>query len=443
MRKKIIYPLIALLLVAIFFLLLNQGSEEYKKNLSTNEPETQYKEIIDEAEAPKKSLELEQAMLDRNLALDPSSSDRKKGPTWGNQKELFWKRFEEAGNDKDKIFQAFVLFLNSRFPVDEIRDISRSLLGHENPVVKLRAAYYLYLFKSGQDAYPTLVQILNNPPGESPEEKLAYQKKAFGLFVEFKEIRAKEELLRFYNNYEENKKLISILTRLGFVELLPDIDEQRKQTGYSFATNLAKLAPDAYVSEIKSEFENTKHERIKPELAKALFESTGSNEYLGYLQSLAEVAVNYYPNEPNKRKGRTTTDLPTTAFKHLASIKTPEVKSYLEDSLNSENPVVVETALVNLLLLHGDSPKALSKLKEVVGQRESKISEDTKLRLAFEVGDPAILQVFKDTYDKQYQGPSNYWWRYSNHRQHQSIYYWIDSYTVDYIEERDRPNKKS
>ena len=436
MKNKTGYFLLISFFLLICFTVIRQSSEKenttFEHNLESQADE-EVKEVPD----------FDQTSSGKVNDFGLLDEIRTKGPTWSDQVELFWRRFEAAGSDKNEIFPALAMFLDSRFPVSDILDISRSLLEHENRSVRFKAIYYLYLFGAADDAYSELVKILNNPFGETPEDRLSDQKGAFELLVKFRDTRAKEELLRFFEAYESRAELISKLTPLGFSELLPEINNQRERTGYSYATNLAKLAPNKYILEIQNEFENTRHETLKPELAKALYESTKDFEYLNYLKSLADVAINDYPDEPNKRKGRTTTDLPSISLKQLASIKSPEVKEYLEASLESENPVVVEIALVNLLLSHGDSPKAVNKLKEVVGDRESKVSEDTKLRLAFEVGDPEVLRVFKETYDKQYQGPSNYWWKYSNHHQYQSIYYWIDNYTVDYIEQRDRPKTAS
>lgn len=324
----------------------------------------------------------------------------------------------------------FALMRRPDVPIDEFKWISKALLQHSDPSIRFAALRNLYMAEERETAFPVLMGFLTDPPGETEEERRRRHEGAIGMAVDFRDLRAKDAIWDYYKGLDIRDWRRDHLISMGVTEIISPVLERAEKINRSPATTLARLAPADHIDELKVGYE-VYSDAGKALVAGALYEQTGEQEYFDYLKALAQPAV----DDPNERRGSTSNDH-TRAFKYLAKVKRPEVKAYLEESLESANQQIVEYALTNLLMVHGDSPKALAKLVELIDDRH--FGDMThEMRLAFVTQDPTVLHAAKAMYGDG--GDDSFWHRFDAHDQYLSPYLWVDQYIEGYyIEDSDK-----
>lgn len=163
-------------------------------------------------------------------------------------------------------------------------------------------------------------------------------------------------------------------------------------------------------------------EQTKIAAAWALAHMTSDEKYINFLSESARPAI-----ESNASEGLTY-DNSTEAIKYLGSVQHPQAVSVLESALESQNPVVVQYAAVNLLFNHPNVSKKAEQL--VLGEFKSSpkmLGTELAMQIASKSGSAEIHQA-AEAYARR--TGSDRWRYWGKERSDWPIENWVYDYVV-------------
>lgn len=234
-------------------------------------------------------------------------------------------------------------------------------------------------------------------------------------------------LLDLYQNTEAG----SILNALAHIETsaseqLVEAIKAKKSPGFA-ALNLGLINAEGEKAFLEETFidpavPNIYMEQTKIAAAWALAHMTSDEKYINFLSESARPAI-----ESNASEGLTY-DNSTEAIKYLGSVQHPQAVSVLESALESQNPVVVQYAAVNLLFNHPNVSKKAEQL--VLGEFKSSpkmLGTELAMQIASKSGSAEIHQA-AEAYARR--TGSDRWRYWGKERSDWPIENWVYDYVV-------------
>jgi HEAT repeat protein len=353
-----------------------------------------------------------------------------------------------ASRDSGAIIRAFrAAIYTVGYPVHDPRTALpavRAYLHHADPFVRYTAAETLYT--AGDDSgYETLLAMVRadaplpfsldvpelkgrGEPGWDHPPAQDLRAKAAKVLAKFRERRAAETVADAYRRTGDND-FFAALVKLGASPLVEDAwrhgTHRHETSGYGAAIFYADVGAAELVPDLAATFDRTKDPRLKVEAAYALARMAGDGRAIEHLVAVARECVARRPTLQGEREF----DHRSAALEYLASLRRPEAVRVLEEALDSENPVAVEYAVVNLLFNHGHEAEAARTKARTLLLRELHFGPDARLgyHLAMEIAmaldDPEVSALAR-AHDPD--GVSLQFW----YRRSWPVYDWIDDYTV-------------
>lgn len=294
----------------------------------------------------------------------------------------------------------------------------KDFLSHEDPFVRYSAAEALCR-AGNRDGVPTLIEMVEaNEPISEAKQDLRVQ--AARLLAKFREHAAAGIIVELYSKTKNGELLIGLATlgvRASEASKWPFVASDLAVTNYG------KTGAIEFVSQLRSTFASTNDPELKNASAWTLARLTGEQAYVNYLVQTVQTAIN-----ANPRNGELRFDDSAAALRYLGSLQSPVAKQVLERALDSNNPVAVQYAVVNLLF---NQPNGSDKAKQVVLRElrgeQSKLGTELMLNVAAQIDDPEI-RAEGEAFDQRSGDRS--WNLYAVKRRQWPIYNWIDDYVV-------------
>jgi len=324
-----------------------------------------------------------------------------------------------ATKDHGEISRAFHEAIYGRWQkAAEALPAVRIYLSDPDSFVQYTAARTLYT-AGDRSGFQTLLQMVAaNEPISEAKQDLRVQ--AARLLAKFREHAAAGIIVELYSKTKNGELLIGLATlgvRASEASKWPFIASDLAVTNYG------KTGAIEFVSQLRSTFASTSDPELKNASAWTLARLTGEQAYVNYLVQTVQTAIN-----ANPRNGELRFDDSAAALRYLGSLQSPVAKQVLERALDSNNPVAVQYAVVNLLF---NQPNGSDKAKQVVLRElrgeQSKLGTELMLNVAAQIDDPEI-RAAGEAFDQRSGDRS--WNLYAVKRRQWPIYNWIDDYVV-------------
>jgi HEAT repeat protein len=298
-----------------------------------------------------------------------------------------------------------------------VLQIFKIYLNDSDPFVGFLAAKSLYTAgdTSGHDTLLALVTAND----ALPHGKQDLRVEAALTLAKYRVADAAGGIVALYSktNYGD---LLSALATLGV--RAPQATQFPFVPSKSAITEYAIIGASEFISRIVVTFQGTSDPKVKNAAAWALARF-GQNDYSNYLAEMSQAAI-----DANPRIG-STVDAHSAALRYLGSLQNPEARQVLESALDSNNPVAVQYATVNLLFNQpGDAEKALQVVAGELRGQQNKLGVELTLQIASQFADDPTIQAAGQVYQQRSDARS--WQYYVVQRRNWPIYNWIDNYVV-------------
>lgn len=337
-----------------------------------------------------------------------------------------------ASKDSGEILRAFhdaVYGQGSRMA--EAIPAIKNFLNDPDPWVRYQAAEKLYI-AGDNSGLNTLVDLMQSDNPIQDYDGNDMRVSAAGVLEKYRENKAINALIEYcrkIGSLSAKNRGFAILDGLALTargSLSDDLVKKIESSNDSIYVmyNLMLVNPQLAKDLAQSEFEKAKDgSGLKLHAAWAMLEAGEKDPYYSYLMDYAKVAI--AGEIPTSASG---SDVYEFSLKILASIKDPEIKSVLEDALNSKNTEIIDIALVNLFFNQGGSDKARQYLlSQFNGPTNQLVDSDFLMQLAAAINDPQINAAAASV-DQRTESSR---WAYFSDRKNWSVYTWIDDYVVD------------
>jgi HEAT repeat protein len=182
------------------------------------------------------------------------------------------------------------------------------------------------------------------------------------------------------------------------------------------------VGAEAFVPQITKTFEQTSDPSEKNAAAWSLARITGSEQYVNVLSKAALPAIE------RKQKGSLSYDDSTKALRYLGSVQSPQAVKVLEQALDSQNPVAVQYATVNLLFNQlGGSQKAEQLVIRELESSPKMLGTELAMQIASKSDNPQV-RAAAQSYAKR--TASDRWRYWGVERADWPVQNWIYDYAV-------------
>jgi HEAT repeat protein len=265
----------------------------------------------------------------------------------------------------------------------------QSYLADPNPVVRCYAAKALYTF-GDQSGYQTMLDLVkSDTPMIHFEHDLRID--AIETLCKFRQKNAASTILALNSNADTSQlhgRELRGAVIGGLISLAPDLAKTLTTTDFyneaSSITDYGLLNDQQFLPQITSSFQTSQKADIKMAAAWASATMKDDRGAIDYLAQTAESMMNeaHAPFEMREM------------VKYLGTIQDPRIKPLLERALGSDDPSVVQCAIVNLLYNQGGSEKAKSVLAEALNLKRMNLPWDWVWQVAAQFkDDPKIKEA--------------------------------------------------
>jgi len=324
-----------------------------------------------------------------------------------------------ASKDHGEIVRAFHQAIYGRSQkMGEALPVVKGFLTDADPFVRLTAARTLYTAgdRSGFETLSALVVAKE----VIPDGKQDLRVEAARVLAKFRETEAATVIGELYSQTKTGGLLTALATlgqRASEASSWPFVNSDLAITNYG------KSGASEFVAPLRATFASSTDPEIKNASAWTLARLTGEQAYLEFLTQAAQPAIN-----ANPKIGQLSFDDSSKALRYLGSLQSPVARAVLERALDSNNPVAVQYAVVNLLFNQPDGSEKAKQvvLREMRGEQH-KLGAELMLNVASQLDDPEI-RAAGEAFEQRSSDKS--WQIYSVERRHWPIYNWIDGYVV-------------
>lgn len=290
-------------------------------------------------------------------------------------------------------------------------------LADSDPFVRYSAGQAL-LTVGDLDGVPALLKLVQ-ANSTIDEEGMDLRVQAAELLGQYRVADSAADIAKLYSE-TKNGDLLSALSKLGVAAA--------EEKSFPFAggdpaiSEYAMIGETRFLPKMQSLFASTTNPELKNATAWSLAKLTGDQTYITYLAQAAQAAIDARP------KGEMRSDPSSHALRDLGSIESPVAVNTLQQALQSQNPVAVQYAVVNLIFNQSTNLEAATQvvLRELDGSQHM-LGTDLMLNIAIKLDDPRIAAAGK-AFDQR--SGDNSWRLYSTQRRQWPIFNWIDSYVT-------------
>jgi HEAT repeat protein len=322
-----------------------------------------------------------------------------------------------ASKDHGEIVRAFHEAIYGRYQkMSEVLPAVKSYLAEADPFVRLTAARTLYTAGDGT-GYETL-QAMVTVNEAIPEGKQDLRMEAAHVLAKFREVKAADGIIDLYSQTKDGE-LLSALATLGI--RAPEAKQFPFVSSKLAITEYGKVGASELVPMIASTFEKTTDPKVKCAAAWALARF-GQEGYENYLAQMAQSAINAELKENRKFNES------AAALRYLGSLQSPLAKQVLEQALDSNHPMAVRYAVVNLLFNQPVRSEIARQvvIRELRGE-QNKLGTELMLNIAAKLDDPEV-RAAGEAFDQR--SGSGGWKLQTTERRQWPIYNWIDNYVI-------------
>jgi len=227
---------------------------------------------------------------------------------------------------------------------------------------------------------------------------------------------ASDDLLALFSRTRDS----SLLRPIASLGLSPVEAQEWRYVESALAIERYAMRDDQrFLSDIETTFNSTNDADVKNAAAWALARMTGDTQYVEFLIEAAMPAVQAF--------GRTSYSESTMAVKYLGSIDMPEAVEFLERTLWSANPIVVEYSTVSLLF-NQSQPSAIAEESFLrhANEKSQMIDVTLTMQIAAKLDDHVVGGLSSDVRSSEA-------WRYFVvARNEWPIENWIHNYVASY-----------
>jgi len=290
-------------------------------------------------------------------------------------------------------------------------------LGSPDPFVRYLAAEAL-LRCGDQSGIQTLLNLIQSdgfvPPGETDLRFTAAE-----LLASFNIDSAAGSIRDLYSKTQE-AELLRSLASLGVQAA--EAGNWKYVPSSLAIENYAKEGSTRFVPQIAETFEQTSDLSVKSAAAWALAQMTGADQYVRYLSEAARPAME------RTEKRSLSYDSSTMALKYLGSLRSSQVNRVLEQALESQNPVAVQYAAVNLLFNQPDgSQKAEQVVLRELQSSPRVLGTELTMQIASKLDNPNIRAAAESYAERT---DSDLWRYWGVERSNWPVQNWIYDYVV-------------
>jgi len=256
----------------------------------------------------------------------------------------------------------------------------KSYLDSPEPYVRYLAAEAL-LRVGDQSGIETLLKIVQSDKTVL-EGKRDLRLAAATALAAFNVDAATEDVRNLYSNTKEGEALDALVALGG---------QASEANGWPYISSrlaiesYAKVGATKFVPQITNTFEQTNDPSEKNAAAWALARMAVTDPYVNVLSEAARPAIE------RMEKGSLSYDDSTMALKYLGSIQSPQAVRVLESALESQNPIAVQYATVNLLFNQpGGSQKAEQLIIREFQTSPQMLGTDLAMRIASKSSNPEV-----------------------------------------------------
>jgi HEAT repeat protein len=323
-----------------------------------------------------------------------------------------------ASGDPGTMLRAFNEAIYGRFAqMSEAIPAIKPYLNSPEPYVRYLAAETLLRVgdQSGIEMLLELVQSDDVVSQGTRDLRLA----AATALATFSVTKSAENISDLYLKTKEGEAL-DALVKLGFrpveADSWPFVSSGLAIEGY------AKISSTKFVPQITETFAKDNDPATKNAAAWALARMTRADQYVSYLSEAARPAIE------RQEKGSLSYDDSTKALKYLGSVQSPQAVKVLEQALDSENPVAVQYATVNLLFNQpGGSQKAEQLVIREFETSPRMLGTDLAMQIASKSDNPQVRAAAQSFAARTASDRWRYW---GVERADWPVQNWIYDYTV-------------
>jgi HEAT repeat protein len=324
-----------------------------------------------------------------------------------------------SGNDVN-ILQAFTKATYR--PEWEMRDAiptMQSYLANPNPVVRCYAAKALYTF-GNQSGYQTMLDLVN---ADGPMIHFQHDLRidAVETLCKYRQRKAAQAILDLYGKTDArdlNGRELRGAVVGALILLAPDLARTLTTTDfYNEATSIVDyglINDRQFLPQITSSFQKSQKLDVKMAAAWALATMIDDPGAIDYLAQTAGAMMNQAHSPFEMRE----------MVKYLGTLHDPRMKPLLEKALDSDDPAVVQCAIVNLLYNQGGSEKAKAVLAEALNLKRMNLPWDFVWEVAAQFKDDPQIKAAGERF--QVNDVARSWQLWTGDRQNWPIYNWID-----------------
>jgi HEAT repeat protein len=303
-------------------------------------------------------------------------------------------------------------------PSAQMRDAIPAIkpyLNSPEPYVRYLAAETLLRVgdQSGVDVLLAIVR--SNEPVAQRDKDLRIA--AATTLAAFNVSAASEGIRDLYSRTKEGE-LLNSLSSLGV--------QAREATSWNYVSsipaieNYAKEGSVRFAPQIATTFEQTTNATTKNAAAWALAKMTGKAQYVNHLIDAARPAI--------ESADRSSYNASTEALRYLGSIQSPQALEVLEKALDSQNPVAVQYATVNLLFNQpGGSQKAEQLVIREFETSPKMLGTDLAMQIASKSDNPQVRAAAQTFATRTGSDRWRYW---GVERSNWPIENWVYDYVV-------------
>lgn len=332
---------------------------------------------------------------------------------------------EVASGDKGRVLRAFSDAVYSRnWPMSDVIPALKAFLDDPSPYVRYNAAKALFTVgdQSGQSTLLALVQATDPIYGIGQDVRI----QAARTLMRFREAAAVVPIIDLYEK-DLDGALLTALSDLGVQA--PEEKQFRFVKDPHTIVEYAKTGDTWFVPQITSVFNNSSKPELKVAAAWALATLANDQSAVDYLAQQGRFILQNPQILDGTESGLAEYTAGTNAIKYLGAIQAPQAKQILEAALDSADPMVVQTAIVNLIYNQGGSDKAVQVIaNQLADSTHAKLPWDFTLNVAAQLSDNSQIQAAGQIFSKT--DVTGNWQLYTVERKNWPIYNWIDDYVV-------------
>lgn len=321
-----------------------------------------------------------------------------------------------ATGDQKTMLRAFNEAIYGRFAqMSEAIPAIKSMLDSPEPYVRYLAAEALLRVgdPSGIDTLLRLVKSDEVHPYETGDLRFV----AAAALSAFNVDGAAESIRGLYSKTKEGELLRS-LASLG--ARATEADSWNYVPSSLAIEHYAKEGSTRFVPQIKETFEQSSDSATKNAAAWAIARMTGEDQYVIYLSEAARPAFS--------SANQSSFNASTSALRYLGSIQSPHSVRILEEALQSQNPVIVRYAAVNLLFNQsGGSEKAEHFILSELRTSPRMLGTDLAMQIASKLDNPEIRAAAQSFAQRTASDRWRYW---GVERANWPVQNWIHDYVV-------------